>query len=611
MICLNLYMQRRFLLCPCWLFISLFLQAQSPSYPKNYFRNPLGIPMQLSANFGELRPDHWHMGLDIRTNQKENLPVYAAAEGYIAHIGIRPGSFGRFIIINHPNGLSTLYAHLNDFFPELEKFVTEEQYKKESWAIELDFKSDQFPVGKGKFIAYSGNTGGSQGPHLHFEIFDTWTTKRLNPLLFGMTLQDNTAPAITKLALYDRSLSMYNQTPLLFNLKNTDSGYIIPKMPVIKTGWGKLSFGIQTFDKTNPASSPNGVYSAELLMDGDALIQFVLDSIDYNATAYINAHIDYKYDYYGGAYIQQLSEFPGDNGGVYKKIKSNGIIQLSDTNVHPVSIVVKDAHNNTSQLNFMIQYSDSLAKEQSYGHASALLLPGEENTVTKPDFKALLPANSLYDTVPAIYYRSDNKSAFSVSAAHTVNDAYIPLHGSFEVRLKPNKGIPDPWKEKIIIQRTAKNSNIKKAKWDNGWVTASFNDFGTFQAFADTTAPSVNELGKGDTVNLSAATRILFTPRDNFGIIRLFRAQLNGQWIRFTNDKGRNWIYSFDERCPYGVHHLEITVEDLVGNRITREWWFKRAPYTPPPPKKKAVKKGSSKKAPVKKKTTTTTKKKG
>ena len=141
-------------------------------YPQGYFANPLNIPMSLSANFGELRPNHWHMGLDIRTDQKENQPVFASADGYVAHIGIRPQSFGRFIIINHPNGYSTLYAHLNDFYPALHQYVLDEQYKNESWQVELDLPKDKFKVSKGQFIAYSGNTGGSQGPHVHFEIRD-------------------------------------------------------------------------------------------------------------------------------------------------------------------------------------------------------------------------------------------------------------------------------------------------------------------------------------------------------------------------------------------------------------------------------------------------------
>ena len=145
-------MQLRILILTACIGFSLSAAAQSASYPKYYFRNPLGIPMEIQSNFGELRPDHWHMGLDLRTAQKENLPVYAAADGYIASLGIRPQSFGRFIIINHPNGLSTLYSHLNDFFPALEQYVTERQYEKESWAIELNFTKDQFPVNKSQFI---------------------------------------------------------------------------------------------------------------------------------------------------------------------------------------------------------------------------------------------------------------------------------------------------------------------------------------------------------------------------------------------------------------------------------------------------------------------------
>ena len=191
-----------------WLlvFLTTFsgIGAQSshpPSYPRTYFRNPMNIPIDLSANFGELRTNHWHMGLDIRTRQKENLPVHAAASGFISRIGIRPQSFGRFIVIEHPNGLSTLYAHLNDFYPALEKYVTSKQYEKESWAIELKLEPRQFPVSKGQFIAFSGNTGGSQGPHLHFEIFDTRTEKRLNPLLFDMGMKDNVPPTLVKLAL--------------------------------------------------------------------------------------------------------------------------------------------------------------------------------------------------------------------------------------------------------------------------------------------------------------------------------------------------------------------------------------------------------------------------
>jgi hypothetical protein len=580
--------------------LSLSITAQPPSYPKYYFRNPLGIPMELQANFGELRPDHWHMGLDIRTNQKENLPVYAAADGYIASLGIRPQSFGRFIIINHPNGLSTLYAHLNDFFPELEQYVTEQQYKQESWDIELNFTKKQFPVSKNQFIAFSGTTGGSQGPHLHFEIFDTKTEKRLNPLLFGLPVSDDVAPTIVKLAMYDRSRSTYAQSPLIFPLKKTDSGYIIPKIPVIKTGLNKISFAIQAYDRMNNSKSPDGIYAAKLSVDDEPQIEFVLDSIDYDETVYINAHVDYKYRYIGGAWLQHLSQLPGGHGVAYRPIKGDGVISLADTDIHLITIDVKDAFNNVSQLNFSIQHDDSLSIIGMQGYESPRLVPNQVNEIKKPDFEMYLPGTTLYDTVQLLYYRNNSSSAYSVSAVHQVNDPSVPLHNDITVRIKPDKIIPDDWKDKILIQRSGRGSSLRIARWEGEWLSAKFGDLGSFQAFADMISPQVNDPdshreGKEDTIDLSPSSRILFTPTDNFGI-KSFRAELDSQWIRFTNDKGRNWIYVFDERCPFGIHHLKVVVEDLVGNVTEKSWWFKRYPYTPPPKKKKAVKKGNGKK---------------
>ncbi len=591
-------------------FVSSFVKAQSPAYPKNYFRNPLGIPMDLSANFGELRPNHWHMGLDIRTDQKENLPVYAAADGYISHIGIRSQSFGRFITITHPNGLSTLYAHLNDFFPELEEYVTGQQYEQESWAIELDLEKNKFPVHKGQLIAYSGNTGGSQGPHLHFEIFDTKTTKRLNPLLFGFAIEDNVPPSLVKLAMYDRSRSVYDQSPRFFELKNTDSGYILPKLPIIVTGFNKVSFAIQAYDRLSGSNNPNGIFSAKLYDDYEPQLSFVLDSIDYNETVYMNAHIDYKHDYNGGAYFQHLSKLPGDKGAAYHAIKNDGVIYLTDTTIRNLSIDVKDAHGNTSQVNFAIQHSDSLAQQiVSYRNPSQRFTPNMVNVLEKPDFELFLGEGCLYDTVQSVYFRNNSGVPSIVSGVHQVNDGSFPLHDDLTVRIKPTKPIPEEWKNKLLIQKTSKGSTIRKAEWQGDWVTAKFGDFGTFQVIADVTAPQLNELGKGDTINLSAASRIVFSPTDNFGMVKKLRAELNGQWLRFTNDKTRNWIYKFDERCPYGVHELKVTVEDLVGNSTTKTWWFKREPYTPPPPKKKAVKKTSTKKKTTAKKPTTKKKK--
>jgi murein DD-endopeptidase MepM/ murein hydrolase activator NlpD len=594
----------------------MYLHVAAPAqtvnpYPQNYFRWPLNIKPEIVANLGELRQNHWHMGLDIRTNQKENLPVYAAAAGYISKIRIERSGFGQCIWITHPNGFTTLYAHLNDFYPALDQYVTQQQYQKESWAVQLEFPKEKFPVSKGQLIAYSGNTGGSQGPHLHFEIRDTETEECLNPLLFGFPLPDNVKPSLLKLALYDRSGSIYEQTTKFFPLRNTDSGYTILKTPVIKTGLNKLSFAIQAFDRLSNSKNEDGIFSAQLFFDGQPVTGFAFDSISYTETGYLNAHIDYKYRFNGGPYFQHLSQLPGDRSGVYHPVSGSGVIELADSEAHSVRIEVRDAYRNMSQLNFFIQYKDSLAKPLTSLSQAQPFIPNYVNILEKPGFEMYLPETCLYDTLHSYYNRNNVFSADAVSAVHQVNDPSVPVQDELTVRIKPDKAIGEDLKNKIVIQRNYRSDrDVRKAAWEGEWMSAKFGDFGYFQAFADVEAPTLNGLGSVDTVNLSAVGRIVFTPSDNFGI-KSFRAELDGKWLRFTNDKGRNWIYIFDEHCPYGVHELKVSIEDLVGNTTIKSWWFKKYPYTAASKKKTVKKKGNTvpAKKPVTKRKTTTKKK--
>ncbi|HYM92734.1 MAG TPA: M23 family metallopeptidase [Chitinophagaceae bacterium] len=591
-----------FIFSPCILF-----SQPKPNYPKYYFRNPLGIPMDLTANMGELRADHWHMGLDLRTGKKENLPVYAAAGGYIAKVRIEKFGYGRSIYINHPNGMTTVYGHLNNFFPALEKYVTEQQYKKQTWEIELNFSKNKFPVFKSELIAYSGSTGNSQGPHLHFEIRDTKTTKCLNPLLFRFPVKDDVPPEILQLAIYDRSISVYRQDPELFSLKKTtDSGYIIASAPVIQTGLRKISFAIQAFDRMKRSGSADGIYSAKIYFDNKPVIGFVLDSIDYNESEYVNAQIDYKFHYNGGAYLQHLSLMPGDHGVAYKKINGDGIFDLNDSGFHLVHIEVRDAYNNRSKLNFMVQHVDSLERPE-LADTLQKFIPNQVNVFEKPDFEMYLPEKSLYDTVPVIYYRNISSLPNSVSAIHQLNDPSFPLHTAAFVRIKPDRKIPEDLKNKIVIKRSdQRSSSIRKAEWQQDWLSAKFGDFGNFQAFIDTVPPEIKDIGTEDTTDFSRGKNIIIEARDNFEEIKKFKAEIDGQWIRFTNDKSGPFIYDFDERCPYGVHQLKVTVEDIVGNSTTKTWWFKRYPYTPSPKKTRHKKKNSSVKRVIIKKETKT-----
>src|SRR6185503_2358960 len=260
---------------------------------------------------------------------------------------------------------------------------------------------------------------------------------------------------------------------------------------------------------------------------------------------------------------------------------------------------------------FSIQHSDELEKPAKVQSAAKQFLPNHLNILEKPDFEIHIPEVCLYDTLRSFYNRTNSSSEKAVSAIHQVNDPSIPVHDDLVVRIKPDKAIPGQWDDKIIIQRSYRNTTAaRKATRDGQWLSAKFSDFGNFQAFADVTPPTINEpgaKGNGDTLDLSPLKRIVFQPDDNFGV-KSFRAELDGKWLRFTNDKGWAYIYVFDERCPYGIHDLKVTVEDLVGNVTTKTWVFKKYPYKPP--KKKAAKKGSKSKKSSKARTTSKKKKK-
>ncbi|MGV3658185.1 MAG: peptidoglycan DD-metalloendopeptidase family protein [Chitinophagaceae bacterium] len=554
------------------LLLSLVTVAQRNPYPQGYFRHPLNIKMELVSNFGELRTNHWHMGLDIRTQQRENLPVYASADGYIAEISISAFGFGRAIYINHPNGLTTLYAHLNNFEPKLHQWVIDQQYKGESWETRLQLPPNLFPVKKGDLIAYSGNTGGSAGPHVHFEIRDTETTKCLNPLLFKFPIPDAVPPQLIRLAMYDRNKSTYAQSPQLMALKAAGGGrYTLAAGSTLRVGSDKISFALGAVDRFSGVANPNGIYSARIELDGVLQSEFVLDSIDYNETRYMNAHIDYRYKAAGGHWLQHLSRLPGDTTQVYKRTPTDGVVYVDDKEVHDVVITVQDAAFNTSRLSFKVQNTGAA---KTYTTANEQLVPGEVSVFERDGFELYTTEYSVYDTVNITF--KETPSAAAASPLYAFASHTFPIQDSVTVRIKVDNVAPED-EDKIIIRNVAGTRiTVTKAHYNDGWATAKFRQLGTFQAFVDNQPPVINAPGTGSVIDLSRATRIVFTPTDNFKELKNFRAELDGQWLLFTNDKGRNFIYSFDKYFTPGTHTLTVSIEDEAGNKTTRSWQVRR-----------------------------------
>ncbi|HEY4156402.1 MAG TPA: M23 family metallopeptidase [Puia sp.] len=534
---------------------------QPVNYPKTEFRNPLSIPMSLAANFGALRSNHYHMGLDIRTRQRVNLPVYAAADGYIWKIKIEPFGFGQAVYIRHYNGYITLYAHLNAFYPALAAYIRKKQYELERWNVFLDLPSGLFPVKKGDLIAYSGSTGGSEGPHLHFEIREYPADINLNPMLFGLPVPDNTAPVVRKLAVYDRNKSIYEQSPAVYAV-NRSGGLYRPVPPLIYVHSTQVGFGISGFDTQTGSSNPNGIYQA-ILYDGQQPVSgFRMNEISYNDTRGINAHIDYRTKARGGPYYQLLFQLPGYVHSIYQQ-KAGGRIPLGDGKIHAIRIELKDPYGNSSDLRFNVQYKPGIPSNTVF--EGKTFYPFMVNGFEAEDCAFYLGERSLYDSVHVSYSATDGNTAQAVSRLHHIGTATVPIQDSMTVRIKMTRELGD--KNQVLMQRFDRgNSEVRKVQWLGDWATAAFRNFGNFQLVLDTVPPGISFPGTAENANLQRSPGITVLAHDNFKQIENFRATLDGKWLLFTNDKAKAFIYHFDEHCPPGKHELKVSVEDEAGN---------------------------------------------
>lgn len=538
----------------------------SQNYPQGYFRNPLNIPINLAANFGAVRSNHFHMGLDIRTNSQENLSVVAAADGYISRIKVERYGFGNAVYVTHPNGYTTVYAHLNKYFDKLDEFVKNQQYKDEKWEQDISFSPNQFPVTKGQLIALSGNTGGSAGPHLHFEIRDSKTEECINPLLFGFNIPDGIAPIISGLYWYDRRFSTYEPGANGVAVKKAGNVYT---SNIIQVNSPEISFAIKAVDKVNQGFNL-GIYDAELLMDGKLVYSFKIDRIHYNDTRYINGCVDYTKFVRDKMSIQHLSNLPGIKLLNYSS-GSDGIINLQDNDIHTIEIILKDVNGNTGRFTTKVQLSNVSDKILS---SNKTVSSNESKTIKTENAEINLTKNAVYDEVN--FTMSEKPDADAVSNAIILNSPYIPIHDHFTLKIKSNKKLSNEEKDKTVMELNyGSDKNFIKPKWKGDWAEGEFNRLGTAKLLLDKSLPSVTPgwkegaLVTTDLLRLKGSTKI--------GDIESFRAELDGKWLRFARIKD-DFVYFFDEKCPKGSgsHILKVITVNTAGNINTQTFAFQR-----------------------------------
>lgn len=563
-------MKRFFKIIP-FLLISLSTYAQplEPIDP-NYFEAPLKIPFFLAGNFAELRPNHFHGGIDIKTQGRTGLPVYAAAEGSISRIVISPSGYGNALYIDHPNGTTTVYGHLQSFALPIEDYIRKIQYEKETFAIDQIVPAGILPVKKGEQIAKSGNAGSSAGPHLHFEIRRTKEEIMMNPLLFHMPVKDKTKPVIQSLMVYpvsDDAGVSGKQQPQRFETILTGNSYQLKNNQPIPV-WGKIGFGLQANDLLDGNPNKCGIYSLKLSIDNELIYSFTMDDLVIDESKYINSHMDYEQAIRSGRRLYRTWLEPGNKLSIYDIIEKRGIFKAIDGQTHQVKYEVTDAYGNATSLSFKVQSREAtFTAPETKGE---LFKFNRNNHIRNEDLEFSIPEGALYNDVDFLYQKKPGSSKF-YSPVYQLHNPYTPLHFACPLRIKA-VNLPTKLESKVMLaQVDPVSGRIYSAtgKFVDGWVEGNIRVLGNYTLAVDTVAPKIVSLSIADKKTLKETGKLRFTITDNLSGIETFRGTIDGQWVLFEYDLKNNLIsYTFDkERLQLGKNHLlNLEVTDYKGN---------------------------------------------
>ncbi len=555
------------------IFTSLAKLNAQITIPQGYFSSPLGIGLSMTGSFSEVRPNHFHSGIDFQVQQKEGLPVYAVADGVISRIKVSPFGFGNALYIDHLNGFTSVYAHLKGYNDTITQYVWINQYKFKSFEVDLfpKIKKDIIFVKKGQLIGYAGNSGSSGGAHLHFELRNTKTEHIINPLLFGFNITDPYPPIIDFIKIYPEDENSFVGSvseATRFNLRKSGSREYRLATKDTLSAWGNISIGAQAFDFNQSQSNRNGFYSMKMYMDGLVFFSMVCDSFAFDESRYVNASIDYPANYNLGNRIVKSKKLPGNRLSFLKSDNANGILTLTDDKSHEIVIAVADVAGNTVSLRFWLKLKKPVESLQITAIANAdsttLFRYNKVNKFENNEMKVEIPYGSLYDNVFFRYRKSPGTSTM-FSDIHYLHDAEVPLQNKLRVSVKATK-LPQNLRSKALLVRIDRDGKRSPAggAFENGYVTTTTNMFDGYAIVVDTIAPVIKPYAENSKSNAS----LRFTVSDNFSGIKEYKGEVNGQWALVEWDpKNKLMIYRFDKVAQPGKNTFTLFLEDEKGNK--------------------------------------------
>jgi len=558
----------------CMLLIPSYLQAQQ-AYPKDYFRSPVDFTIYLSGTFGELRAGHFHSGMDIKTGGVSGKKIYAVADGYVSRIKVSATGFGKTLYVTHPNGYVSVYAHLSRYSKTIAPYVKAKHYKYESFELNLFPEENEIPVKKGEVIAYSGNTGGSNGPHLHFEMRIASSQTPVNPLHFGFEVKDYITPEIHWLKVIPAEPEARvdgKKTGKVFQVDGWGAQHKIKGNDTISVS-GDFSLAINTYDKLNDANNKNGVYSITLYADDKQVYYHDLEKFKFSETRYINSLIDYE-DYVENKRRYQRSEIdPNNELGIYGEVLNNGIISFNDSGLHHLEYVVVDFKGNVSKLPINIQSFPSEKVEDKITKNNGILRfsCSDLNTIRTDNLELDIPGKCLYRDIWFEYYATGMTEG-TFSLRHHINNDRTPVHKAYTVRVTPDS-IPERTDKLLLARITDEGDYISYGgEWDDGVLKASLRSFGDFVILMDTLPPEINSVNISSGIIKSDRKTVKVKISDDLSGIKRFRATLNGEWVLMEYDAKKSLlIYNIDERLLKGNNQFRVEVSDQRDNKAVFE----------------------------------------
>lgn len=554
------------ILCLC-----CFTSFAQTDVPQDYFDDPLDVGLVLSGTFGELRSNHFHSGLDIKTQQREGLPIYASAEGYVSRINISHYGYGKALYIQHPNGYTTVYGHLQKLSPEIEAYIKERQYQRESYEIEVFPSAEELRVEKGELIAYSGNTGGSGGPHLHFEIRDG-QQRPMNPMLFGIELKDSRAPIVNSVFVYPvgEEAHVNNSTARqkLNLIPQSDGSYTAQKIDAC----GTIGFGVSTVDQLDMAPNRNGVYRIESTVNGDKIFQANFEKFSFAETRHLNQLIDYEYYSRYRSRIQKLFVEPNNPLSIYSNVANRGYVNVQNSLSYNYKIRITDFAGNERIVRIPIEGKMPKNMAPKEEKITDYFVQAEQATAFESNgIDVYIPKGSLYqDTYLDVSFEDEKVQ---------LHQDDTPIHSNITIGFDVSKYKPEDREQMFIARLSSYGNPIYSTTYKEGdRFTTKTRTFGTYTLSRDTNPPRVVPVNFSNGQWISNNKDLKVTISDDLSGIKEFRATVNGKFILMEYEYKKNLLtHDFSDGIVTDTeNHLKIVVTDNVGNTTTFESTFFR-----------------------------------